>query len=148
MKWPWARKLVIPLAFACAGAQVAPGSAFLASLTLGIHRSDHAHAVSLVADHGHLDLVLSHGERGGHAHGGGPQHDDRQTPSSEADHVFHIACDDAANPTPRRADIPPASPLALAVAPLPTPVPVWVLRPSPEPRTRSSDSLRTVVLRL
>ena len=143
------RKLVIPLVLACAGAQVAPGSALLARLlTLGIHRGDHAHAVALVADQGHLHLVLSHGERGGHAHGGAPKHDDRQTSPSETDHVFHVAGDDAANRTPRRADISPASPLAVAVSALPTPVPVWVLRPSPEPHARSSDPLRTVVLRL
>jgi hypothetical protein len=141
------RRLVVPLALACAGAQLAPGSAFLASLlTVGIHRSDHAHVVALVADQGHLHLVLSHGERGGHGHGGARQHDDRSTSPSETDHVLHVAGDDAANTTPRRADIPPASPLAVAA--LPTPVPVWVLRPSPEPRARSSESLRAVVLRL
>jgi uncharacterized protein involved in copper resistance len=141
------RALVIPLALACAGTQVAPGSALLARLlALGIHGGDHAHAVALVADQGHLHLVLSHVERGDHAHGGGPHHDHRQTSPSETDHVLHIAGDEAANTTPRRADIPPAS--AVAVAALPSPVPVWVVRPSHEPHARSSDPLRAVVLRL
>lgn len=143
------RKLVLPLALACAGLQVAPGSALLAGLlALGIHRGDHAHAVAIVADQGHLHLVLSHGETGDHEHARAPQHDHRQTSPSETDHVLHIAGDDATNTTPRRVDTPPASPPAVVLAALPSAVPAWVVRLSPDAHARSSDPLRTVVLRL
>ncbi|TFG94042.1 MAG: hypothetical protein E4H11_07500 [Myxococcales bacterium] len=141
------RKLVIALALACAGTQLASGSALLASLFMhAIHRGDDAHAVALVADEGHIDLVLSHGESGEHAHAGAPPHGDRHTSPSETNHVFHLTADDGANTTPRRADVRPAS--TVAVAARPATAPIWIPRPSPEPRAHSADSPRTVVLRL
>jgi hypothetical protein len=142
------RRLAVSLALACAaGAQVAPAPGFLASLLAhAIHGDDHAHAVVLVADRGHLDLVLAHGAEEDHPHAGAPRDDDRHTPPSETDHVFHIAVDDAANTTPRRADVSPAVPLAVAAPP--TPLLAWALRPSAEPRARSFDPLRSGVLRL
>jgi hypothetical protein len=141
------RRLVIALALACAGSQLAPGSVLLASLlTHAIHRDGEAHAVTFVADDGHVDLVLSHGESGEHAHTGAPPHDDRHRSPTETNHVFHITADDGVNTTARRANFRPAS--TVAVAALPEPAPIWVPRPSPEPRAHGADPLRTVVLRL
>lgn len=149
MKSFWTRKLVVPLVLACAGTQVAPGAALRASaLTLGLHESDHAHSVSLVAEEGHLHLVLSHDERGGQDPGGARHHGDPATSTSERDHVFKLTDDDAANTRPRRASFAPALAIATAVGVLRAPTPLWIVRSSPEPRARSSDFLRTVVLRL
>lgn len=145
------RKLVLPLVLACAWVQLLPPSPVLVSLLmLAIHRSDHAHTVSLVADEGHLHYVLSHGERGAHAHQGAPHHGDRATPSSEKDHTVHVAGGDAHSATPRRVGHPSVSPSAVAVAfaLLPTSSATSLLRRSPEPHTRSSDTLRATVLRL
>ena len=143
------RTLVLSLVLACAGAQLAPGSALLASLlTHGSQLGDHSHAVALVTDHGHHDLVLSHVESGGRALGDAPEHEHRPAGPSGTDHVIHITGDDASNPPPRRAANGAVATLAVAVAVLPAPVPVWAPRPSPEARAHGSDPLRTVVLRL
>lgn len=143
------RKLVLPLVLACAGAQVAPGGALLASaLTLGLHASDHAHSVALVADAGHLHLFLSHDERGRQDAGGASHPDDRATSAPERDHVVHLEDGESATPAARRAAPAPAPPVATVVAVLPVPTPMWVPLPSPQPRARSSDSLRTIVLRI
>lgn len=150
MKSPCRRNLVVPLALACAGLQLAPESVLLASaLTLGLHASDHAHAISLVAEEGHVHLVFSHDGRGDPDHGVAEHHGDpAATSTSERDHVFHLANDDGANTTSRRAGATTATAAATALAVLPAPALVWVPRRSPEPRARSSDLLRTVVLRL
>lgn len=134
---------------ACVGAQILPGSALHASaLTVGLHASGHAHSVALVAEEGHLHLVLSHDERGDQDQGGARHQSDRATSTSERDHVFELTADDAANTRLRRASYDPAPAIAMAVEVLPAHTPRWVLHHSLEPRTRSSDSLRTVVLRL
>lgn len=141
------RKVVVALA--CAAAQVAPGAALLSSaLTLGLHASDHAHSVSLVADGGHVQLVLSHEERGHRDGAAGRHHDEQASSISETDHVFRLTDDGAASTATRRAGVAPAPAVATAVPVLPAPSPQWVLRASLEPRARSSDSLGTVVLRL
>jgi len=138
--------MVIALALACAGAQVAPGAALLAS-ALALHASDHAHSVSVVADEGHVHLVLSHDRRGHRDRASAGHHDERATATSERNHVFHFTDEDAAK-TARRAGVAPALAAVTAVAVMPGPTPLWVLLPSLEPRARSSGSLRTVVLRL
>src|SRR5262245_32210279 len=151
------RTLILSLALACVGMQVAPGSAFLAGLLAHeIHGGDHTHAVALVADQGHLHVVLSHDQTSGEGHGDAPRHDDRPTsgagkdhasPSrSEKDHVFHVASADASNTPPRRSDLRPAS--AVAVAALPALAPTWFPRVWPEPRAHDAVRLRTIVLRL
>lgn len=143
------RKLVLPLVLACAGAQVAPGGALLASaLTLGLHASDHAHSVALVPDEGSLQVVLSHDERDRQIPGAAWHPGDPGTSASGGDHVLQLTDVDDAATGPRRASLPPAPAVAAAVAAPPAPTPMWVPRPSPQPRARSSDSLRTVVLRL
>ncbi len=149
MKPSWVRKLVLLVVLACAWAQVAPGGMLLASsLALGLHASDHAHSVALVADAGHLHLVLSHDEQTRQDAGGASHHGDRATSAPERDHVVHLTAGDDAATATRRAGLAPAPAVATAVAVLPAPTPMWVLRPSPQPRARSSDSLRTIVLRL
>jgi hypothetical protein len=135
------------LVLACAGAQPAAGAALLASaLTLWFHRAHHPHAVSVVAEDGHLHLVLSHGEGSSRDHGRVPQPDDSRSSFSEGDHVFRFG--DAAGTAPRRAALDPAPPLAMVVATPPAPAARCVLRSPPEPRPRGVDFLRTVVLRL
>jgi len=150
VKSPCIRNLVVPLALACAGLQLAPESVLLASaLTLALDASDHAHSISLFADEGHVDLVLSHEELGGHHPGGAHHHGDPRSATSERDHVFHLTtADDAANTMSRRAGLAAGPALATAIAVLPAPTRLWAPRPSPDPRARSSDFLRTVVLRL
>lgn len=149
VKSPGIRKLALPLTLVCAGTQLASGSALLASLlTLGLHDSDHAHSVSLVADEGHVHLVLSHEEQGTHHSRNTSHHGDPATTASERDHVFHLTDDDAASTTRHRPGFEPAPLLAAPVAVFPASTPSWLLRASSEPRARSSDLLRTVVLRL
>ena len=150
MKSPCIRNLVVPLALACAGLQLAPESVLLASaLTLALDASDHAHSISLFADGGHVDLVLSHEDLGGHHPGNAHHHGDPTSATSERDHVFHLTtAGDAANTMLRRAGLAPSPALATAIAVLPAPATLWLLHHSLEPRARSSDSLRTVVLRL
>jgi len=147
VKSSWIRKLVVPLALAWIGAQSAPGSALLASaLTFGLEANGHAHSVSLVADEGHLHLVLSHDRRGGRDQGAA--HDgDLAISTTQGEHVLHLTGDDAASSPSRRAGVAPA-PAARTLAVLTGPAPRWVLRPSTQPRARGSESLRTVFLRL
>jgi hypothetical protein len=146
----WMRTLVVSLVLACAGLQLAPESVLRAiALTLSLDASDHAHSISLFADGGHVDLVLSHEELGGHHPGGAHHHGDPTSATSERDHVFHLTtADDAANTMSRRAGLAASPALATAIAVLPAPATLWLLHHSLEPRARSSDSLRTVVLRL
>jgi len=140
------RKLAALVMLVSAVTQPAAGSALLASAAvLGLHRSSHAHSVSVVAEEGHLHLVLSHDDRarGDHDHAPSPS-----GPSfAEPDHVFHMTGDDAASATSRRVALDPTPPLAIAVVLPSTPALAWSSRPSPETRARSSDLLRSVVLR-
>jgi hypothetical protein len=147
VKSRWVRKLVVPLVLAWIGAQSAPGSALLASaLTFGLEANGHAHSVSLVADEGHLHLVLSHDPRGGREQGA--EHDgDLAISTAEGEHVLHLTGDDPASSPSRRAGFAPA-PAATTLAVVTGPAPRWLLRPSPQPRARGSESLRTVFLRL
>ncbi len=141
------RKLAALFLLASAATQPAAGSVLLASaLTLWLHGSSHAHAVSVVAEEGHLHLVLSHDEGAERDHGHAPSHGGPWFAGD--DHVFHVTGDDAEVATPRRAAPDPAPALAMAVALPSAPTPARPSRPSPEPRARSSDLLRTVVLRL
>jgi hypothetical protein len=135
------------LMLACAVERPVAGSGLLAAAwTLALH--GHAHSLSVVAEEGHLHLVLAHDETAGHGHGGVPHRDDRTTSFSEGDHVFHLSGDDAASTAPRRAAPDPSPPLAAMAALHFDTAPVWLCRPSPEPRARASDHLKTVVLRL
>jgi hypothetical protein len=143
----WMRKAVVPLVIACAGLQMAPGPALLTSALILWHTTDHAHAVSLVAEEGHVDLVLSHEGRGDRDRAPAEHHGERAASTSGSDHVFHLRVD-ATRTAPRPAGVALAPALATAVAILPASAPQWIPIPSLDPRSRSSDSLRTVVLRL
>jgi hypothetical protein len=136
--------VAVLLMLACAAGQLVPGL-LTSALTLALH--GHAHSVSVVAEDGHLHLVLAHDGPGGHEHRGVPDRDDRTTSFSERDHVFELSGDDAASTRPRRAAIDPPPLLAVTLA-IHFDTPLWLLRPSPEPRARSSEHLKTVVLRL
>ena len=147
MKLSRMRRLAALLTLVCAATQPAAGSALLASaLTLGLHGSPHAHSVSIVAEEGHLHLVLSHDEGAHRDRGRALNH---YGPSfAESDHVFHMTGEDAAGVSPRRAALDQTPPLSMVVALPSAPMPTWDGRPSPELRVRSSDLLRTVALRL
>lgn len=148
MKPSWIRNLAVPFALACAAMQVVPGSAFLASaLTLGFAASHHRHSVSLVAGEGHLHLVLSHEERADRHPEVAHHHGDPAVSASEGNHVFHLTDVEASNTTPRRTALAPAPIAIITVAWLPAPSRRSV-GPRPEPRARSSDFLRTIVLRI
>jgi len=143
------RRLPVLLVLACVAAQPATRGALLATaLTIATHGSHHAHSVSVVADEGHFDLVFSHHESGGHDHGDAPHGEDGTTSLDEGDHVLHLSGDDAAGAGSRRAGLDPAPPLAMAIAIRFAVVPVSHLRAPPQARARSSDHLKTVVLRL
>jgi hypothetical protein len=151
-------RLVALLILTCAGAHPAGGFPLLASaLTLGLHGDQHAHSFSVVAEEGHVDLVLSHlpqeprrgSGRGAHHHASTPHHDDLSNVFSEESHVFHLTGDDAASATPRRSVANAVPLLAIAVTlPSPGPRAAMLFRRSTEPRIRGVDYLRTVVLLL
>jgi hypothetical protein len=90
------------LALACA-AQPASSSPLLSSaLALGLAVHGHAHAVSMIFDDGHLDLVLSHSHAdpaAENAEGRGPAVSD----AGHHDHVVHVAAGGSAHP---RRDVP------------------------------------------
>ena len=143
------RVLAIFLMLVCANAQPALGSSLVASaLTLGVHGNGHRHSVALRSDGDHLDVVLFHGERDAHDHGGAPQNHDHSAGAAEGDHIVHVTAGDIANTRARRALI--GSSPALAISPaLPAAVArVWAPSRSLDPRTRGAVHLRTIVLRL
>ena len=142
-------KFCVLLMLFCAGAQPALGSSLIASaLALGIDANDHAHSVVLHSDGGHIDVVLTHGKRGAHEHGGAPSDHDHPASFSDTDHVVHVAGCDAARATARRANL--QAPLALAASPVRPVVvaPVWSPSRSLAPRTHGVAQQRTIVLRL
>ena len=148
MKSSGTRKLAVLLLLACAGVQPVVGSPLVASaLTLGIRANDHGHSVVLRSDGDHVDVVLSHGERGDHDHRA-PCNPDHPADLTEADHVVHVTVGDVASATPRRVLLGYAPALAFAAA-----LPVAVARrPAPlrflDTPARGVDHLRTIVLRL
>lgn len=149
MKSFWTQKLALPLALVCAIAQSAIGLPLVAgALSLGALASDHAHAVALLSDGNHLDLVLSHGDGDAHDHGEAPPGHDHPASFSHSDHVVHITGADATNATPRRAILDPAPVLSIACALPVVAALASVPRSLLEPRGCGTDPLRTVVLRL
>jgi len=142
------RKAVVSLVLVCAVLQTAPGPALLASALILGHGTDHDHAVSLVAEEGHVHLILSHEERADRDRAPAGHHGEPTRSSSRSDHVFHLRDADATSTAPRPAGVLQAPAVVTAVAILPTPAAQWAPLPSLDPRSRSSDLLRTVVLRL
>ena len=146
---PRARRLRAALLLACALAHPAFSSALLASaVTLALHGSAHAHSVELVADDGHVDLVLRHVERRPAERCTAPVHAHQHLSHGESDHVLHVASDDAtrnptrklwADPTPALVAAPPITPTLERRSEYRTPE---------QPRFRGSEEIRTVVLRL
>jgi hypothetical protein len=144
------RKVTALLVLASAAAQPAARSPLLASaLMLGLLGSEHAHAVAVVAEDGHFDLVLSHetDRRSDHPRDAG-QSDPPSPLLADADHVAHFTSDDPLNATARRKVSPPASVVAIALTLPPMAAPDSVFRQLPELRTSGAAQLRTVVLRL
>ena len=134
---------------ACAAVEPALGSPVLGSaLRLVLHPGDHMHAVTLLSDAGHFDLVLSHGEDGSHEHDAATGAALASLPLSGDDHVFHLTGDDLLSATQRRLD------LAAAAASVPAISVPWGivsarrLRAASAPRPRSADHLSTIVLRI
>ncbi len=134
------RVLAALLTFSCTVTQSATGSPLrTGALAFGLH--DHEHSVSILADRGHVDLVLSHDESG-HDHDAPPPDGPRWL--SESDHVVHLASDDG-EATLRRGAVPP--PTLSHAAPFPVPAVARIFLPAPEPRARGAHHLR-IVLRL
>jgi hypothetical protein len=123
---------------AIAGEQLATRSALLASaLPLALHGQGHSHSASLVFEHGHVDLVLSHSRSDDH----------HQEPSSDGDHVFHVASADTAGAHRSCCDV--HSPLAVAIdLPFQSRPSAIAFAPVAESHSRSADHLRSVVLLL
>jgi hypothetical protein len=134
---------------ACAAVEPALGSPVLGSaLRLVLHPGDHMHAVALLSDAGHFDLVLSHGEDGSHEHDAATGAALASNPSSSGDHVFHLTSDDPLSATQRRLDLALAAASAPGISRPLVPHSTRGLRVSSAPRARSLDSLSTVVLRI
>ena len=161
MSTRWIRTLGPAVALAFATVQLAPGGLVLASVLTLVHQSgDHTHAVSLVAEAGHLEVVLSHDGDGHHhdAPASHPHHPDaderRSSPAgqpgedTDRDHVVRTNEPDAADSNVRRTT---PSPAPLAVPVLATPA-AWTPQQPPclplQPRARSSDASRKIALRL
>jgi hypothetical protein len=138
---PRKRRLGAILMLACALAQPAAASDALAGgLALALHGNADAHALMMVSDDGHLDLVLCHGDD-----------DCRGEPSedaslSEGDHVVHLI--DSNDAAARRLGLDPSPPLEVSVALPLARDPRVAACTRPEDCARVADSLRTVVLRL
>lgn len=149
MKASRLRKLAVALMLACAGIQPALGERLVASaLALGMRASDHAHSVAFRSDGSHLDIVLSHGEAGVHAHDGATPDHDHLAGVSEQDHVVHVAAGEAGRATPRRAVLNAAPALASTLALASVAAPAWSPVHSFEPRAHGVDHLKTIVLRV
>lgn len=146
MNRPRKRKLGALLIWVCAAMQPAAASASLAgALTMLLHGYDHAHAIAVVADDGHVDLVLSHEHEADASHRA-PHSEDAFHPLSEGDHVLHM--NDSDDATARRIGLDPSPALEIPAAVPPAPDPVVVGRAAPHVRIADNDSLGTVVLRL
>jgi len=141
--------MAVVLTVAIAGGELAARSALLAAaLPLFFHGTAHWHAVSVVEQDGHVEVVLSHsGDHGDHDPGA-PAHPQDPPPSpSDADHVVHFASDDATGGT--RSSPAALLPLAVATAPPSEPRAIeTALGPQRERRSRAPDRLRSVVLLL
>ena len=130
----------------CVAVQPAAAShALPGALALLLHGGDHLHAVAVVADDGHRDLVLSH-DHGEHASHRTAASQCTLGPFSENDHVLHMT--DSEDATARRIGVDPSPPLVLSVAIARTPDLRIAGCAGPEIRARGADSLGTVVLRL
>ena len=143
------RRICASLMLACALVQPAFSSVLLASaVTLALHGRDHAHSVALVSDDGHLDLVLSHADRSEDACRREPVHAHPHASPVPADHVIHVASDDATSTRSRKLSIDTAPPLAAPIASLPFPASLPAYDAPEQPRIRGAERIRTVVLQL
>jgi hypothetical protein len=108
--------------------------------------ASHEHALSVLADAGHVDLVLTHATReSGERHHASEPHATVRTDDS---HVVHLASTDAAFDSMRRASHVPA-PTASILPPLSwQPRRAATLARRTETPARASPLLRTVVLRI
>jgi hypothetical protein len=141
------RKIGALLVLACAGAQPAAGSSLaMRTLMLGLHGREHGHRVAVVAESGHLDLVLSHAGAAPHEHGGASHPAAHHPGDPDADHVFHLTDADDANA--RRASSESVASLAPALTMPYLASTGGTLQLAPQPRARGLEQLRTVVLRL
>jgi hypothetical protein len=133
---------------ACACAQAISGAPLLVSaLWLGLHPGDHAHSFALLADAGHVDLVLSHAGSEAHDHRGALHVEDPSGSFAQGDHVFHIAGGDGASTTARRDGLAAMPALASAIARPFAPASQGALRTSLERRARSPGHPGAAVLR-
>ena len=137
------------VALACALAQPATSHAGIAgALAFGHDGDGHTHAVTVEADSGHFDLVLSHGHAGDGTPidtGHGPVH---SRSCSEPDHVVHLG-----NEEPSCRSTRPLGPDAAPLTAIPFELPIAEpharsLSRGSGPQSPAVSLLRTVVLRL
>jgi len=130
---------------ACMVAPSATGSPLpIRVLAFGLH--GHAHSVSVLADAGHVDLVLSHDERHDHDHGALQHREDLPPSLAEGDHVVHLAGADAIGAAPRRDAAPAVPPPApWYAAPFPVPAVARILHPAAHPDGLGARHLCTVL---
>jgi len=110
--------------------------------------ASHGHEVSVLADSGHLDLVLSHATS---EVSDGPHASERHlhaVPDSQGAHVVHLTSSDVARDSMRRGGAADARVASLAPPLLVNPPPVAAPARSLERLAYASVPLRTVVLRI
>lgn len=143
------KSLTALVALACGLAQPATSHAGIAgTLALGHHDDGHTHAVSVEADSGHFDIVLSHAHAGDGTPidaGHGPVH---SRSCSEPDHVVHLGNEEPSCRSTRPLE-PDAAPLTAIPFELPIAEPhARNLSRASAPQSSAASLLRTVVLRL
>jgi hypothetical protein len=143
------KSLTALVALACAVAQLATSDATIAGgLAFGHGDDGHTHAVSVQADAGHFDIVLTHDHSDEEPLAGAWQAPAHSSSCSEPDHVVHLgdeapSCRNSKPPQPDAAPLSPV-PFELRFGEPPTRSRFCVSKP----RSFAVNLLRTVVLRL
>lgn len=141
------RQRTFVAAVALAWVALAPATASPLVLSAFALAHGHEHALTLMQDAGHVDLVLTHAADAGQGGALAPAREAPGASSSAGDHVVHLAGDPASREPARRAA--PSGPLLTAAAPF-SPAPILVRGTYARARSfaRAAAPERTVALRL
>jgi hypothetical protein len=138
------RRLAAALAVVCGLIQPLVGSNALVGLASLFH--SHGHDVSLLADSGHLDLVLSHATGDSPDDPHAAERHFHTASSSHGDHVVHLTSSDAVRDSMRRAVVDART--AILQLPFANRPPVVASAPWLERLAHAPPARQTVVLRI